>query len=233
MRIDGSNISSRLNNTSLSTPNQPANVGTVGQQMTQALFGRPPPTVLNPALFPDLAVFLKSLNRFRRKCAALAEDEDEDYVMVLADSATAAIDKDGVIYLGASFLAQNASRPEVVIGAIAHEIGHQPRKWAGIDGAGQETLSAAKLDEMCQVEETKADLFAGEAMAELGLSCEPLIDYLTEHEDGPHRRYLPAADRAEIIRQAYRGRAKTMKSRRQLYPDYERHRAARGYIRKV
>ena len=252
VRIESGGISSRVQSTPLGLSQRPAQAAAaaVGKQVSQALFGRPPPPRLDPQNYPHLAAMLRQLGRFQRKFAALAGDQDHDYQLVLADFPTAAVDADGTIYLGAQFLEENRDHPEVILGALAHEIGHQPKRWRvgqrprrqrGQQGQQQgqqqepqaddaRQLSADELDELCQIEETRADLFAGEALAELGYSCEPLVAYLKDHESGPHRRYLPAADRAEIIRQAHQARHSTLKQRRQMFPDYERHRAARGHV---
>ncbi len=260
MRINGSTVSSpSVQSTPLGMANQgPQVAAPVGKQISEALFGRPTPRLLDPAQFPQLAAMLKQLGRFRRKFSALAGDGDNEYQLLLADFPSAAVDAEGRIYMGAQFLEENRDSPEVILGALAHEIGHQPKRWrtgrrrrraedepetAGgqrrerdeeqPDPDETRQLTPAQLDELCQVEETRADLFAGEALAELGYSVEPLIAYLAKHEHGPHRRYLPALDRAEIIRQSNAGRAAILKNRRQLFPDYERHRAAKGHVGSV
>jgi hypothetical protein len=260
MRIDPSHVSSPgVQSSPLGMSRQPQQVAApVGKQVADALFGRPPPTRLDPSQFPELAAMLKQLGRFKKKFSALAGDSDDAYQLVLADFSSAAIDAEGVIYMGAQFLRENRQNPEVILGALAHEIGHQPKRWrvgqrprrqgqpdsqpgsAGGGGQGDaddqadpneaRQLTQNQLDELCQIEETRADLFAGVALAELGYDCEPLIRYLAKHEAGPHPRYLPALDRGEIIRGACEGRRQVLKSRRQLFPGYERHRAARGHI---
>ncbi|RYF05755.1 MAG: hypothetical protein EOO40_10070 [Deltaproteobacteria bacterium] len=233
MRIHGGGISTSLQNTQAPISGQAHQAPTVGEQVTQALFGKGPPPLLDPARFPEFAAMLKQLGRFRNKFSVLSGEDERDFSLHLADSDTAHIDGEGRIYLGAGFLRRNANNPAVVIGALAHEIGHRPLRWKGRRGAHQQQLTLAEMNELCQIEETAADLFAGEALAELGISCEPLIEFLTFHEDGPHPRYLPALDRGEIIRQAHARRAAAIKQRKQIFPNYHRHKGVRSYISKL
>lgn len=233
MRINSGGISTQINHTPAATTSGPNQAPTVDKQVTQALFGRAPPPILDPARFPELARMLLKLNRFRNKFSTLSGEDEDKFHLLLADSETAHVDGEGNIYLGAGFLRRNAAQPEVILGALAHEIGHRPFKWKGRKGSAQQHLSVAELNELCQIEETGADLFAGEALAELGLSCEPLIQYLAAQEEGPHPRYLPALDRGAIIREAHARRGAVVKQRKQIFPNFDRYKGARGYISKL
>ncbi|MEL6543555.1 MAG: hypothetical protein AAFQ82_02950, partial [Myxococcota bacterium] len=55
---------------------------------------------------PELAAMISMLNRFRKKLAVMAGDDEDDYIVVLADGPLAMIDELGTIYFGAGFLMQ-------------------------------------------------------------------------------------------------------------------------------
>lgn len=221
MRVD-SNIGTQLNTTQLNTPNQSPIVKPLGEQIQQVLFGRARPPILDPAKFPELAVLLRLMDRYRKKLSTHAGDDEKEYSITLADDIIAAIDEHGTIFLGAAFLKGNAARPEVLVGALAHEIGHRPKRWRHERFKTQRQLTAEELAALCRHEETRADIFAGKALAELGLSCEPLIDFLKLVQVRPHPEYLPAEARGEIIRDAHAGRAYRTANRRKLFPEFDR-----------
>ena len=221
MRIDP-NISSQLNTTNLNTPNESQQVKPLGEQIQQTLFGRVKPPLLDPTNFPDLAVLIRMMNRYRKKLATLAGDGEDEYDVVLADDIIAAIDENGTIFMGAAFLRKHQNQPEILIGALAHEIGHRPKRWKNARFKQRRNLTPMEMNALCQVEETRADMFAGRALAELGMSCEPIVEFLNAVQVRPHPQYLPAADRAEIIREAHRGRAYRTSNRRKLFPGFHR-----------
>lgn len=203
-------------------------VPSVGQQVQQALFGRARPPVLDPAQHPQLAEQLRLLNRYRRKLAVMAGDQEEDYRVVLADGTIAMIDDEGTIYVGAGFLAAHAGVPEVLVGVLAHEIGHRPKRWKNYRVRRQ--LTDDELAALCRHEETRADMFAGKALAEMELSAEPLTRFLERIEQGPHPDYFPAKVRAGIIQEAHAGRAYGRDSRRKLFPEFDRMRSPKGHL---
>jgi hypothetical protein len=203
----------------------------VGQQVQQALFGRPKPTLLDPASRPELSALLAELHKYKRKLTTMAGDKDEDYLIALADGTIAMIDEYGVIYMGAGFLAAHLAKPEVVVGALAHEIGHQPKRWDEYRMKRQ--LTREELEELCRFEETRADIFAGKALAELGLDCEPLIAFLEAIEEKPHPEYFPAKVRGEVIRDAHAGRAYRADARRKLFPEFDRMTSPKGHVGEV
>lgn len=192
----------------------------VGQQVQQALFGRARPPVLDPALFPELAHQLKLLASTKKKLAMMAGDRDEDYELVLADGTIAMIDENGTIFVGAQFLAACAAKPEVLIGALAHEIGHRPKRWS--EYRVRKQLTREELEALCRHEETRADLFAGKALAELGLACDPLCEFLQAIETKPHPEYFPAEVRAQVIRDAHLARSYQRDHRKKLFPEFDR-----------
>jgi hypothetical protein len=227
-RIEGG-VSTRLNpNSRQEAVGQSGAAPEVGAQVQQTLFGRATPPVLDPARFPELAAILKQLRKYKKKLATMAGDKDEDYELVLAESGIAMIDSQGTIYLGASFLKAFKEKPEVVVGALAHEIGHRPKRWS--EYKTERRLSRAELDEICRYEETRADIFAGKALAEMGLPCEPLVAFLGALDEGPHAEYFPAEVRAEVLRDAHAGRTYRAENRKKLFPDFDRMTAPKGHL---
>ena len=208
----------------------PAEVPSVGQQVQLALFSRPPPVVLDPAQFPALAEQLRVLNKYKKKLAQLAGDDESDYTLHLADDTVAQIDEKGNIYVGAQFLEHAKDTPELLVGVLAHEIGHRPKRWRNY--RVRRELTREDLDALCRHEETRADLFSGKALAEMDLSCAPLVEFLLRHgnDANPHPDYFPPEVRASVIRDAHTSRSYSRESRKKLFPDYERFHAPKGHI---
>ncbi|MEZ4271284.1 MAG: hypothetical protein R3C68_07580 [Myxococcota bacterium] len=221
-RIDAGSISTQLNpfGAQQSGVQRGGDVPSVGQQVQQALFGRAKPPVLDPAQFPQLAEQLRMLQRYKKKLAVMAGDDEDDYDICLADGTIAMIDEQGVIYVGAGFLSAVGDNPAILVGVLAHEIGHRPKRWGEYRTKRQ--LSYEELQMLCRHEETRADIFAGKALAEMELPCEPLEGFLKRIEVGPHPDYFPAAVRAEVIREAHSGRSTRVEARRKLFPGYNR-----------
>jgi hypothetical protein len=200
----------------------------VGSQVQQALFGAAKPPVLDPARFPQLAEQLKLLARFKKKLAVMAGDAEEDYDIQLADGTIAMIDERGTIFVGAGFLAAFGEKPEVLVGVLAHEIGHRPKRWNEYRTKRQ--LSREELEMLCRHEETRADIFAGKALAEMGLDCEPIVAFLKSVQDKPHPEYFPAEVRADVIRDAHAGRRYRAKARRSMFPEFDRMTSPKGHL---
>jgi len=226
------NVASGINTTHTQTSAQPQNVKQppVAEQIQQTLFGRITPRQLNIADFPDLAAIIRFLNRCRKKLATLHGDPETDYEIVLADGTIAAIDKDGKIFVGAGFLMAYAHEPSVLVGALAHEIGHRPKRWKEPKYQMRKELTPQDIQAICREEETRADIFAGKGLAELGFDCEPLIDFLKRVQVKPHPDYFSAEVRGDVIREAFGGRDYSVKQRQKLFPGYERYKAARGHV---
>lgn len=201
---------------------------TIGQQVQQTLFGKPKPRVLDASTRPHLQKRLAMLRRFRRKIAHLAGDTEDDYPMLLADGTIASVDGEGNIYLGADFLEQEGDEAGVVVGALAHEIGHRPKRWSQYQTTRE--LSKDELQAICREEEAKADAFAGTALAELELSPDALIAFLQRIQDKPHPDYFPAEVRGEIIREAYRSRTFRADLRRKMFPALDRATSAKLHL---
>jgi hypothetical protein len=228
-RIEGG-LTSQLNpfGPQWQTNKSPNDVPSVGAQVQQALFSRAKPMVLDPAQYPHLAEQMKLLQKYKKKLSQMAGDKEEDYDVVLCDGGIAQIDENGTIYVGAKFLQKNADNPEVIIGALAHEIGHRPKRWQ--EYRVRRELTRDELQALCRHEETRADIFAGKALAEMELSAEPLVEFLQRIEQGPHPEYFPANVRADVIREAHQARAYARDSRKKLFPEFERMASPKGHL---
>jgi len=121
-------------------------------------------------------------------------------------------------------LAANGTEVDLLVGVIAHEIGHRPRRWA--EHKRSQPRSKDELHELCRLEETYADFFAGRALAELGLTADPVCDFLLalEKHDGdtPHPEYFPAKLRAEVIREGYTDGKRQSDTRKKMFPELAR-----------
>ena len=225
-----SGISTQLNpnTTNLSSAGQNQQIQSVGQQVQQVLFGKPKPIILDPAKFPQVAEQLKLLRKYKKKIANMADDDEHDYELALTQSAIAMIDAQGTIYMGVEFLMANKENPEIILGALAHEIGHQPKRWK--EYQQQHLLTKEEMELICRHEETRADIFAGAALAELDLSCEPMIQFLKNIEEGPPPEYFPAETRGEVIREAHQSRNYRAKNRRKIFPNFDRMTSVKGHL---
>ena len=229
MRVNNQ-ISTNLDSTQLNTPQQSEYVKPLGQQIQQSLFSRARPPLLDEAQFPELMAILAVLNKYRRKLAFLAGDEDNDYALALADDTIAAIDEHGTIFMGAAFLLGNARNIDILVGVLAHEIGHRPKRWR--EGRYQipKELSRPELEALCRHEEICADFFAGRGLAELGLRWEPLAQFLAFVQVRPHPEYLPAKERGLVVQDGYLRRDYRLKARSKLFPEYHRFYSPDGFI---
>jgi len=227
-RVEGS-LSTQLNPFGPQWPTAKAGeAAPVGEQVQQALFGKPKPVVLDPAQFPELAAALRLLRKYRKKLTAMAGDAENEYDLVLADGTIAQIDDQGTVYVGARFLAACKGKPELLVGVLAHEIGHRPKRWN--EYRVRKQLTREEIETICRYEETRADIFAGKALAEMRMSPEPMIEFLEAVQDKPHREYFPAEVRAEIIRDAHSGRKYRADNRRKMFPGFDRMTSPKGHL---
>ena len=228
-RIEGG-VSTQLNPnaTNLSSAGQNQQIQSVGQQIQQVLFGKPKPVVLDPAKFPQVAEQLQLLRKYKKKIANMADDDEHDYELALTQSSIAMIDAHGTIYMGVEFLMANKNNPEIILGALAHEIGHRPKRWK--EYQQQHLLTKEEMELICRHEETRADIFAGAALAELDLPCEPMIQFLKDIEEGPHPEYFPAETRGEVILEAHQSRHYRAKNRRKIFPNFDRMTSVKGHL---
>lgn len=226
----GGGVSTQLNPFSqqASASSQSTQTPEIGQQVTKALFGKAKPPVLDPAQFPHLAEQLKALKRYKKKLATMAGDEEQDYDICLADGTIAMIDEEGMIYVGAGFLEACANEMEILVGVLAHEIGHRPKRWK--EYKERKLLNIEDLQALCREEETRADIFAGKALAEMKMSPKPLQDFLKRIQDKPHPEYFDAQIRAQVIEDSHAGRAYRTDNRKKLFPEFDRMTAAKGHL---
>lgn|SRR3989338_593887 len=199
----------------------------VSEQVEDSLFGKRRPPLLEEDEFPEAAQVLAQLDKYRKKIVRLIGDPETDYYLQLAAGTIAMIDAHGMIMVGIQFLMKFKDNMPVLVGAIAHEIGHRPKRWA--EYKEQKPLNIRELHELCRYEETRADLFAGRALAELGMSCEPMIQFLKDLEEGPHPEYFPAKMRADMIREGFREQSSKAKTRKKFWPKLEKI-APKGHI---
>lgn len=200
----------------------------VGEQVQDALFGKRKPDQLDLDEHPEVKELLAMLDRYRKKFAVMAGDGESDYRLQLAKGTIAMVDEKGTIFVGLPFLLQFETHPEVLIGAIAHEIGHRPQRWA--EYKSQAMLTKEELDSLCRYEETRADLFAGQALAEMNISPEPMIQFLENIEEGPHPDYFPATMRADVIREGYNSQKSLVSVRKKLWPELDKLRSPKNHI---
>lgn len=197
----------------------------IGEQVQSTLFGRPKPKVVD-ADDAHLTAQLARLHAYRKKLARLAGDREDDYDLVLAEGTIAMIDQEGLIYVGKELLLEHADEVDLQVGVLAHEIGHRPKRWS--EYKQEVALSKEEMEKLCRTEETRADYFAGKALAELGLSIEPLIRFLHAVQVHPHPEYFSAKLRAEVIRDGYEDGRRRTDVRKKLFPELARMTSAKG-----
>ena len=197
----------------------------VGEQIQGSLFGRPKPQVIDS---DDAVVnrLMAQMHGFRKKLARLAGDQPSDYDLALARSTIAMIDEEGLIYVGKQFLLEHEEAVDVRVGVIAHEIGHRPQRWKEYRQTPPTTR--AEAEDLCRLEETRADYFAGFALAQLGRDCEPLCEFLLRIEDQPHPEYFPAELRAKTIREGFEVGHRKAENLNKFFPELARMTAAKG-----
>ena len=230
-------VSNRLNvNTPSSTSTQAGQssnatqVGRpLGEQVQRNLFGRPRPQILDEEASPELAAMLATLRSYRAKMDMLA-GEPVGGLLLLSQDTIAAIDEQATIYVGAHFITSYRDRLEVLVGVIAHEVGHRPRYWQGLRDKLAPGLTQADLDLICRQEEIRADVFAGRALARLGMAAQPLADFVVQVGSQPHPHYLLGHERAQIMLEAHQGGSFRDGAARKLFPDFARATSARDFL---
>jgi len=199
--------------------------GSVGEQVQDSLFGRPKPRLLDPDDV-DCAHLMARLHPFRKRLARLAGDDPGDYDLRLAEGTIASIDKEGLIYVGKTFLLTWSEALDVQVGVLAHEIGHRPRRWAEYHAL--QPQSRDEVEDLCRLEETRADYFAGYALAQLGRPCQPLCDFLAHIQQHPHPEYFSAELRARTIQEAHDSGRRQKQNVRKFFPELARMTSALG-----
>jgi hypothetical protein len=198
---------------------------TVGGQVQDSLFGRPKPKLLDQD-DADCAHLLARLHTYRKKLARLAGDAPEEYDLRLAAGTIACIDAEGLIYVGKDFLLEHSERLEVQVGVLAHEVGHRPRRWREYREA--RPLDRAELESLCRLEETRADYFAGWALAQLKLAPDGLVQFLARVQTQPHPEYFSAELRARTIREGHEAGVRRKQNLKKFFPELSRMTSADG-----
>jgi hypothetical protein len=224
MKVTGGTVSTR-NPFGPSWAGQAKQADSVGKQVQDSLFGKPKPKVLDQD-DADTAALMGVLHTYRKRLARLAGDAEEDYALLLAEGTIAMIDEQGVIYVGKSFILDHAGNRDVLVGVLAHEIGHRPKRWAQY--REQRGLAREEMEQLCKTEETRADYFAGLALAELGLRWEPLASFLTSIQVHPHPEYFPAHLRVEVLQEGFESGSRKAENRRKFFPELARMTSAKG-----
>ena len=191
----------------------------VGEQVQSELFGKKKPRVLDPD-DADTAALMARLHSFRKKLARLAGDEEDDYDLTLAEGTIAMIDGEGLIYVGKRFLLDHSEDLDLQVGVLAHEIGHRPKRWQ--EYKAKIPLSREDKEKLCRLEETRADYFAGKALAELKLRVEPLVAFLKSVQTQPHPEYFSAGLRAEVIVEGFGDGKRRATNRKKFFPELAR-----------
>src|SRR6266850_2857310 len=93
------------------------------------LFGSVLPKRLDLTQFPQLAEQMRWLMKQKTKLAAFVGDSAGDYDIALAEGESACVDKEGTVFIGEKLVRRAEKDPALLIGVLAHEIGHRPKTW--------------------------------------------------------------------------------------------------------
>jgi len=197
----------------------------VGQQMQSTLFGKKKPPILDED-DAQIAALMGRLHAYRKRLARLAGDTEDDYDLVLSAGTIAMIDQDGLIYVGKEFLLGKSDDVACQVGVLAHEIGHRPKRWN--EYKQERELTKEEAEKLARTEETRADYFAGKALAELGLPVEPLCTFLRTIQTHPHPEYFSADLRVECIQEGYDDGKRRSNNVAKFFPELARMTGAKG-----
>lgn len=130
-----------------------AEPGSLQQQVEQELFGgkRKPQVVDDESRKGEERLAL--LGAWVKKLARFAGDDEGDYRVRFAKDTIAMIDQQGVIYVGTGFLDAHEHDPAVVVGVLAHEVGHRPKRWRSY--RAEQPRTKEELQALCRLEETR------------------------------------------------------------------------------
>jgi len=197
----------------------------VGQQVQDNLFGKPKPKVLDQ---DDMEVSRQMglLHTYRKRIARIAGDDEDDYSLLLSAGTIAMIDQQGVIYVGKQFLLNHSGNTDLLVGVLAHEIGHRPKRWSQY--RDQRPLNKEEMNQLCRTEETRADYFAGVALAELGLQPAAVCGFLKAVQIHPHPEYFSADLRVQVIAEGFESGRSKSETRKKFFPEFARFHGAKG-----
>lgn len=191
----------------------------LGGQVQDSLFGKPKPPILDQD-DADAAHLMARLQSYRKKLARLVGDDEDDYRLLLAAGTIAMIDREGTIYVGKEFLLEYAEQLPVHVGVLAHEIGHRPQRWDAYRSEGPRTKD--EMEDLCRLEETRADYFSGWALGQLGLAVDPVCAFLEAVQVHPHPEYFSAKLRGETIREGYGAGHRRSVNLKKFFPELAR-----------
>jgi len=193
-----------------------------GEQLEQELFGKKRPPLREPSS-GDEEARLALCVAWVKKLARFMGDDEGDYGVRLASKTIAMIDATGIIYVGHAFLAAHHDEMPLVVGVLAHEVGHRPKRWAAL--RAERPTSRDEVMRLSRLEETRADYAAGRALAAFGLDSEPLCAFLlrldtdaSPRPPGQHA-YFPAATRADVIREGFVDERRQRDLKRSMFPE--------------
>ncbi len=197
----------------------------LGAQVQDRLFGGKKPPLADP---DDAATapLMARLHAYRRRLERLVGDPSDTYDLVLATGTIAMIDEQCTIYIGQEFLLRYADDLPLQLGVVAHEMGHRPARWQ--EYRNQAPQSQEAMDDLCRLEETRADYFAGYALGQLGFDAEPLCHFLEQIDEGPHPEYLSTPMRIKTIREGHGSGRRKDQNRRKFFPEFSRMSSSRG-----
>jgi hypothetical protein len=78
------------------------------------------------------------------------------------------------------------------------------------------------MEDLCRLEETRADYFCGWSLGQLGMACDPVCEFLLGVQTHPHPEYFTADLRVETIREAHGAGARKVKNMRKFFPELAR-----------
>jgi hypothetical protein len=167
------------------------------------LFGKRPPKLVDRRKYPSLGKALKKLDLSKEQITEALGAPNGFFSVELCEGNNASINQNGQIAFGLELLDRHERDNELLVGVMAHEIGHQPWTWPKGDLSH---LNKKQLDQLYKDEEAKADRFAGRALADLGLSPDAICEMLLKNaqfEAHPPSDYYPAKIRAQMIREMF------------------------------
>ncbi len=167
------------------------------------LFGKKPPKLVDRRKYPSLKKGMKKLDLSKTQIAEALGAPESFFSVELCEGDNASINQNGQIAFGLELLDEHQNENELLVGVLAHEIGHQPWTWPKDDLSH---LTKKDLDLLYKEEEAKADRFAGKALAELGVDPDAVCDLLLslhKFESHPPSDYYPAPQRVEMIKEAF------------------------------
>lgn len=187
------------------------------------LLGEPIPQVVDEdQLPPEIKEFFAPgglLDRLRKKLSLFSRKKGGKFLP--ARGTIASVDEDDNLYVGVDFLEQFGDDEELISGIIAHEWGHMmsdlPKNvdWSHLNW---DQLHALRRDE-----EGDADAFAGRAMFLMGVSVEPMVEFLARQDKKkkemklPCHKYHNLATRAAILHEAYEAEKRAMETAKRLF----------------